>query len=63
MLELRSTGKGKYDVACSIKVHQYFSSQEGGDTSLEAYLIMATVSYRLSIYGDLLSGVKAILNI
>lgn len=60
-LKVRLTGKGKYDVACSIEVQQYFSSQEVGDTPLKAYLIMATVSYRLSIYRDVLSGVRQFL--
>lgn len=42
-------------------MHQYFSSQDVGGTSLKAYLVMATVSYRLSIYDDPLSGIKQFL--
>lgn len=57
-LKLRLTEEGKYDVGCSISVHQYFSSQDVGDAPLNAYLVMATVSYQLSIYKDPLSGIK-----
>lgn len=60
-LKLRLTGKESIDAACSILVHQYFSSQDVGVTSLKAYLVMATVSYRLSIYDDPLSGIKQFL--
>lgn len=38
----------------------YFSSQKL-ETTLKAYLIMATVSCKLSIYKDLLSGLKQFL--
>jgi len=42
-------------------VRWYFSSQEVEDAPLKAYLIIVTVSYRLSIYRDLLSGVRQFL--